>query len=52
MERVLKNIQNGRFNKNLKKEFKKNLINLHNFDKKNNKTVFYETIKKLSKINE
>tara|TARA_B100000963_G_scaffold289850_1_gene259479 strand:+ start:10690 stop:11622 length:933 start_codon:yes stop_codon:yes gene_type:complete len=50
MEKVLKNIQNGSFNRNLKKEFKKNLINLKNFDKKNNKTVFYKTIKKISKI--
>lgn len=48
MENCFKDITSGKFNKRLNKEFSNNLKNLINFDKKNDKTQFYKTIRKIS----
>lgn len=49
MNKVLKNIKNGNFNKSLNNEFKKNLKNLNKFDQKNNKSFFYKTLRTINK---
>ena len=48
MKHVLKNIRNGKFDKTLKREFKKKLENLKKFDKFNNNSLFYKSLKNLN----
>ena len=50
MEKIIKNIKNGNFNKKLNFEYKSNLRSLKKFDKKNNSSNFYKTLISINKI--
>ena len=50
MEKIITNIKNGNFNKKLNLEYKSNLRNLKEFDKKNNSSNFYKTLLSINKI--
>ena len=50
MEKIITNIKNGNFNKKLNLEYKSNLRNIKEFDKKNNSSNFYKTLLSINKI--